>query len=221
MRWLSHLLATALGWRFEGIVPDEPKMVVLGAPHTTNWDFFLFLATLHHFGLRVRYLAKRSLFRWPFGWFFRATGGVPVDRRQPGGVVAQVEQALARRDGAARERERLAALAAERRHALARARTALALGATDRVDTLGAELEWLRAERAQDDAESAWRQALVDLEAAVQPIQEAPGRVGQRDRAVAREDLLPLPADRVEESERPLLAVEPRVRPLDDDRQAE
>jgi len=98
MRWLSHLLATALGWRFEGIVPDEPKMVVLGAPHTTNWDFFLFLATLHHFGLRVRYLAKRSLFRWPFGWFFRATGGVPVDRRQPGGVVAQVEQAFAEED---------------------------------------------------------------------------------------------------------------------------
>jgi 1-acyl-sn-glycerol-3-phosphate acyltransferase len=94
MRWLSHRLMTALGWKVEGTIPDIPKMVIIGAPHTSNWDFFLFLGVLHHFDLEVRFLAKSSLFRWPFGWMFRKIGGIPVDRAHPRGVVAQVKEAF-------------------------------------------------------------------------------------------------------------------------------
>jgi 1-acyl-sn-glycerol-3-phosphate acyltransferase len=50
-------------------------MVILGAPHTSNWDFFLFLATIHHFDISVRFLGKHSLFRWPLGAMFRKVGG--------------------------------------------------------------------------------------------------------------------------------------------------
>jgi 1-acyl-sn-glycerol-3-phosphate acyltransferase len=85
----------ALGWRITGTFPDLPKMVVIGAPHTSNWDFFLFLAAIHHFDLKVRFLAKHTLFRWPFGWMFRKVGGIPVDRKRPGGIVGQVGQAFA------------------------------------------------------------------------------------------------------------------------------
>ena len=53
MRWLSYRIFTALGWRVEGELPDVPKMVIIGAPHTSNWDFFLFLAVIYHFGIKV------------------------------------------------------------------------------------------------------------------------------------------------------------------------
>lgn len=98
MRWLSYRVMTLTGWKFVGEIPDIPKMVVIGAPHTSNWDFFLFLATLHRFDLKVRFLGKQSLFSWPFGWMFRKVGGIPVDRSKAGGIVKQVEAAFESED---------------------------------------------------------------------------------------------------------------------------
>ena len=89
MKWLSYWALRLRGWSFEGEVPPVPKMIIIGAPHTSNWDFALFLGALHHFDLKVRYLGKAELFRAPFGWLFRRWGGIPVDRTKPGGVVGQ------------------------------------------------------------------------------------------------------------------------------------
>lgn len=94
MKWLSYQVCRALGWRFEGVVPDVPKMVIVGAPHTSNWDFLLFLAALHYFDLHVKFLGKHTLFRWPFGSLFRRWGGIPVDRKRATGVVDQVKEAF-------------------------------------------------------------------------------------------------------------------------------
>jgi 1-acyl-sn-glycerol-3-phosphate acyltransferase len=94
MRWLSLRIFNALGWRIDGEIPDLPKMVIIGAPHTSNWDFFLFLAAIQHFHIKVRFLGKASLFRWPFGFMFRKVGGIPVDRSYPAGIVAQVKAAF-------------------------------------------------------------------------------------------------------------------------------
>ena len=94
MKWLSYRVCRALGWRFEGALPDVPKMVIVGAPHTSNWDFFLFLAALHYFDMKVKFLGKHTLFRWPFGGLFRRWGGIPVDRRRATGVVDQVKEAF-------------------------------------------------------------------------------------------------------------------------------
>ena len=68
-----------LGWRFEGGLPPDPKVIVIGAPHTSNWDFLAFMAAMGAFRIRPRYLGKHSLFHWPFGIFFRALGGIPVE----------------------------------------------------------------------------------------------------------------------------------------------
>ncbi len=87
-----------LGWQFIGVIPDVPKMVIVGAPHTSNWDFFIFLAALQHFDMKVKFLGKHTLFRWPFGWMFRKVGGIPVDRGTPGGIVSQVAEAFAAAD---------------------------------------------------------------------------------------------------------------------------
>lgn len=69
-------------------------MIVVGAPHTTNWDFVIFLAALFHYRLKVRFLGKHSLFRPPFGAFFERLGGIPVDRSRASGVVGQVTAAF-------------------------------------------------------------------------------------------------------------------------------
>jgi outer membrane protein TolC len=84
------------------------------------------------------------------------------------GALAEVEQVLARRDGALERRQTVRDLVRDRRHNLERTRKALALGAADRVAELGAHIERLRAERAAVDGDSAVAQACVDLESALQ-----------------------------------------------------
>lgn len=71
-------------------MPDVEKMVIVGAPHTSNWDFIAFMGALRAYRMRVRFMGKDELFRWPFGYFFRALGGIPVSQTRPGGIVGQV-----------------------------------------------------------------------------------------------------------------------------------
>lgn len=62
----------------------------MGASHTSNWDFLVFLGTVHALGRKVRFIGKHSLFKWPMGGFMRALGGVPVDRSAPQDLVSQI-----------------------------------------------------------------------------------------------------------------------------------
>jgi 1-acyl-sn-glycerol-3-phosphate acyltransferase len=87
MRWLAHLWLRIRGWKFEGTFPATRRFVVIGAPHTSNYDFIVFLAVLWHFRLKVSYLGKDTLFRWPLGILMRKLGGIPVSRDRPEGVV--------------------------------------------------------------------------------------------------------------------------------------
>ena len=86
------------GWRPEGRPPDIAKMVLLGASHTSNWDFPVFVGTVHAVGRKVRFIGKHSLFRWPLGGFMRGLGGVPVDRRASQDLVAQIVAEFDRHD---------------------------------------------------------------------------------------------------------------------------
>jgi 1-acyl-sn-glycerol-3-phosphate acyltransferase len=94
MRWLSYRVMRWLGWEIVGDLPAVDKMVIVGAPHTSNWDFFLFLGAIYHFDIKAKFLGKASLFRWPFGAMFRKVGGIPVDRTKSGGLVGQVKAAF-------------------------------------------------------------------------------------------------------------------------------
>jgi 1-acyl-sn-glycerol-3-phosphate acyltransferase len=78
------------GWRPEGELPPDRKFVIMGACHTSNWDFLVFLGTVHALGRQVRFIGKHSLFKWPLGGFMRALGGVPVDRSAPQDLVSQI-----------------------------------------------------------------------------------------------------------------------------------
>jgi 1-acyl-sn-glycerol-3-phosphate acyltransferase len=81
-------------WEVEGEKPRSPKAVLLGAPHTSNWDFVFFLGVTQTVGIRQRFLGKTSLFKWPLTRFMYDMGGVPIDRSQRNNYVDQVIAAI-------------------------------------------------------------------------------------------------------------------------------
>ena len=98
MHRASRLILGLAGWRIEGCLPPVPKFVLVGAPHTSNWDlpFTLLMA----FGLRARihWLGKAAIFRRPFRGFFQWLGGIPVDRSQSDNLVEQSIQQFQRNE---------------------------------------------------------------------------------------------------------------------------
>ncbi len=79
------------GWKVVGGKPDIKKYVLILAPHTSNWDFFVGLAARSISGLQSQYLAKKSLFDIPLvGWVMCKLGGHPVDRKRKTNIVDQV-----------------------------------------------------------------------------------------------------------------------------------
>lgn len=82
------------GWKVEGYVPSYNKVIIIAAPHTTNWDFVYLLGAAFQLGLDVKWLGKQSLFAFPFGWIMRSLGGIAVDRSKATGMVEQVSAAI-------------------------------------------------------------------------------------------------------------------------------
>ena len=85
-RWLMRLT----GWRIHVLPPHTTRYVVIGAPHTSNWDFLLALALIYFENLPIRIMGKDTLFRWPLGIFMRAIGAIPVNRRERTSMVDQI-----------------------------------------------------------------------------------------------------------------------------------
>jgi 1-acyl-sn-glycerol-3-phosphate acyltransferase len=91
---LGRFVMGLSGWRFEGEVPDVKKMVLIVAPHTSNWDFPTGLCAKLALRLGGRFIGKHTLFRWPLGVFMRWRGGVPVDRSAAAGFASEVARAV-------------------------------------------------------------------------------------------------------------------------------
>ncbi|RJP50958.1 MAG: glycerol acyltransferase [Anaerolineaceae bacterium] len=98
LRFISNRILRMAGWRVDGKLPDLPKYVLVGAPHTSNWDFVLFLGVVFHLRANVKFMGKAELFRSPIGWFFYWCGGIPVDRSKSQGLVEQMVEACAKSD---------------------------------------------------------------------------------------------------------------------------
>jgi 1-acyl-sn-glycerol-3-phosphate acyltransferase len=78
------------GWHAHGEIPSPRKFVLIAAPHTSNWDFVNFLGLTEDLGIKPHFMAKTSLFRWPFTNFMLDMGGVPVDRSSSKNYVQQM-----------------------------------------------------------------------------------------------------------------------------------
>lgn len=81
-------------WRLETEPAPARPGILIGAPHTSNWDFVFMLAIAWELGIEVRWLGKKSLFEGWRGPVMRAVGGIPVDRSDPGNVVAEVVERI-------------------------------------------------------------------------------------------------------------------------------
>jgi 1-acyl-sn-glycerol-3-phosphate acyltransferase len=88
-RGISRLALRLTGWRIDGEFPNLPQFVVIVAPHTSNWDFFVGVMAMFAIGFRGTFLGKHTVFRWPVSLIMRWLGGVPVDRASPHNVVQQ------------------------------------------------------------------------------------------------------------------------------------
>src|SRR6056300_527869 len=89
-RGLSILGLYLSGWKVVPPPDIKPPYVVIGAPHTSNWDFLLMLAAVFLTKMDVKWMGKKSLFPPILGSISRWFGGIPIDRNQSLNVVAQM-----------------------------------------------------------------------------------------------------------------------------------
>ena len=93
---LAHGAACSIlrffGWHTHVIPPPSSSYVLIGAPHTSNWDFVLALLLMAAERIPIRLMGKDSLFRGPTGVMMRSLGAIPVDRSQKANLVDQVAE---------------------------------------------------------------------------------------------------------------------------------
>jgi 1-acyl-sn-glycerol-3-phosphate acyltransferase len=95
--WISRAILALWGWKITGHYPSElDKVVVAVAPHTSNWDFPVGVLVNSAGRFRANYVGKHTIFRWPFGLFFRWLGGIPVDRSTNHNFVTATVEAFQR-----------------------------------------------------------------------------------------------------------------------------
>ncbi|KAF1689621.1 lysophospholipid acyltransferase family protein [Pseudoxanthomonas koreensis] len=88
-RWLGRSVLRLGGWRVTGTLPDLPKVVLIAAPHSSNWDGIWGMAAKLALGVDIRVLGKHALFWWPLSVLLHRLGVIPLDRSRPQGVVEQ------------------------------------------------------------------------------------------------------------------------------------
>jgi len=92
-RGIGSFLLKLTGWKLTGRMPDVDKFIILGVPHTSNWDAISASLAMLASGFKYTFLIKKEWFFWPMGPLFRAIGGYPVDRGAGGkAVVEQLTQ---------------------------------------------------------------------------------------------------------------------------------
>ena len=92
LKILSTALLKLFGWNVIKGLPDFKKYVLIGAPHTSNWDFAVGMTAALAIGLRFKWLAKHTIFKNPLGPVLKFFGGIPVDRRIRSSVIEKMTE---------------------------------------------------------------------------------------------------------------------------------
>ena len=90
LKILSKTFLKLTGWKLHTVTPKEKKFILIGAPHTSNWDFPLALLTFWTVDFNIHWVAKVQMFRGPLHYLFTALGGIPVDRSASHGFIQQI-----------------------------------------------------------------------------------------------------------------------------------
>ncbi len=97
-RAIGSFFLKLIGWELKGQMPDVPKFVIIGVPHTSNWDAIAASLAMLASGFKYTFLIKKEWFFWPMGPFIRALGGYPVDRSKGSNVVRQLTRIFEEED---------------------------------------------------------------------------------------------------------------------------
>jgi len=84
-RALARSLLRVTRWHLVGTVPQ--KGILVGAPHTSRWDWVAMLLIAWANSARPQVLVKHTYFKGPLAWIMRHTGGIPLDRENPGATI--------------------------------------------------------------------------------------------------------------------------------------
>jgi 1-acyl-sn-glycerol-3-phosphate acyltransferase len=93
---IARLYCRLFGWKVTGQenLPDDPRMIGIIAPHTSNWDVWMMYVMADHMRIKANWLAKDSLFKWYSGWFYKMMGGIPVKRDKRMNMVDQTAEII-------------------------------------------------------------------------------------------------------------------------------
>ena len=101
-QWLGRSLLSILGWKVTGIIKNDQaknNLVVIVAPHTSNWDGVLGIAALAGLDAKITFIGKDTVFKYGLGPLLRYVGGIPVNRKNPGGIIKDAIDQLKIRKG--------------------------------------------------------------------------------------------------------------------------
>jgi len=90
LKVFAKFILKMIGWHVDVSIPKEKKFIMIGAPHTTNWDLPLGLLCFWSVEMKITWVAKKQLFVGPLNYLFRALGGIPVDRSVHTGFIKQI-----------------------------------------------------------------------------------------------------------------------------------
>lgn len=86
-RAIGRGMLRLFGWKVVGEIPNEPKLMIAAAPHTSNWDFVLGVGGLLALGLKISAMMKEEAFFWPCKGLFMKLGFLPINRSAAQDVV--------------------------------------------------------------------------------------------------------------------------------------
>lgn len=98
LKFVSQKILDMIGWQVDIEMPKEKKFVLIGAPHTSNWDFPLAMLTFWTLDLKIYWVAKKQMFWGPLHYLFTSIGGIPVDRKSSTGFTEQIANRFAQAD---------------------------------------------------------------------------------------------------------------------------
>lgn len=88
--WLMRSLLRLSGWRLLGQLPDVPKLIIIGAPHSSYWDGVWGLMMKIGLGININVMVKREVLDGPLGIVLRPIGLIPINRSAALNVVGQM-----------------------------------------------------------------------------------------------------------------------------------
>jgi len=95
----AEKILNIFGWKLLNGVGEIPKKaIMIGAGHTSNFDFLWSSIAYKALGVKAHFLIKKEAFFFPFAGLLHKLGGIPVDRHNKNNIVNNIVEVFKERD---------------------------------------------------------------------------------------------------------------------------